>query len=298
MILEYIVKENESKTTINNILKNHLFLSRTQIRRAKSNNTIFLNGECSRVKSIVNTNDCVSVKIIEHRVSNEIISTNIPLDILYEDEYIIAINKPKNMLCHPVGSDVDNTLANALKYYYEQKDIFMVIRPISRLDRNTTGVILFAKNSYVHSLMVNVMRQSTSYKKYLAITNSIPNISQGLIDFSIKRKEGSIIERVIADDGQICKTKYKVIEKHVDSALIEFELLTGRTHQIRVHCKAFGIPITGDTLYNIKSPYIDRQALHSYEIFFIHPFTKEEVLIKSELPSDMLFLISKLSKSL
>jgi len=294
MILKYEVNFSEQDSTVNNILKNYLYLSKTQIRRAKSNNVIYVNDKICTIKTLVKKNDIVKVKIVEHRISNQIISTNISLDILYEDEYIIAINKPKNMLCHPVGKEITNTLANAIKYYYEQQKVYMVTRPISRLDRNTTGVILFAKNSHVHSMMVKTMNHPLSHKKYLAITNNIPKNNQGIINYKIRIKEGSIIERTIASDGQACLTTYKVIEKYKNSSLIEFILLTGRTHQIRVHCVAYGIPIIGDSLYNKKSDLIDRQALHSYEVFFTHPFTKKEIIIKATLPADMSNLIEVL----
>jgi len=296
MILEYLVTKKENNTTVNNILKNHLHLSKKQIARLKVKNYIYLNNINCHVNVIVKENDIVKIQLFEHITSSNIIPTKMALDIIYEDDYIIVLNKPKNTLVHPVGKEITNTLSNGIKNYFAKKNIFMIPRPVGRLDRNTTGVIIFAKNSHVHSIMINTMKLSTSYKHYIAITKNSLNEKEGVIDLPIKREDGSIITRIVSSEGKKSITKYKIIETYSNASLIQFELLTGRTHQIRVHCKYLNIPIIGDTLYDDASSLIDRQALHSRETYFIHPFTQKEILLSAPIPDDMLFVINSLKK--
>lgn len=296
MELIYIVKKKEQGSTVGNILKNMMSLSSRQIRRLKNTNEIYLNDIKCYVSHPVCEHDIVKVILQEHRFTNEIISSNVPLCILYEDDYIIALNKQKGAPVHPVGNYTDNTLANGLKYHFEQKGIYMVARPVGRLDRDTTGVIIYAKNSHVHAMMIKALNNEDAFKRYLAVTTDAPFPEEGIIDLGIKRNPDSIISRITSTDGKRSLTKYKVLEKYDEAALMEFELLTGRTHQIRVHCQAFGIPVMGDTLYGTSSALIDRQALHCHEISFIHPFTEQRVTITASLPEDMVFLIDELKK--
>lgn len=294
MELTHIFIEENQARSVHYVLKHKLLLSRKQIRRLKINNSIFLNENPCTVKTHISNNDKITVKLFEHRITNDILSTNIPLDILYEDEYLLVLNKPKNMLVHPVGKEIKNTLANGIKFYYKQKNTYMVTRPIGRLDRNTTGVILFAKNSYVHTIMANQLSLKSSTKQYLGIVNHIPNDLEGIISLPIGRAKNSIIQRVIDDSGKTSQTAYRVLATYNDSALVLFTLLTGRTHQIRVHSKAIGNSLIGDTLYGQASLFIDRQALHSYCSTFIHPFTKEKIILRANLPKDMKSLINHL----
>ncbi|MBN2851646.1 MAG: RluA family pseudouridine synthase, partial [Clostridia bacterium] len=296
MEIEFKVTQKEHGSTVNHILKDLMNLSARQIQRMKNNDGMFLNHQRCIVKDVVYENDVVTVILKEHRISNEIISSNMMLDILFEDDYIISLDKPKGAPVHPVGKYIENTLSNGLKYYFEQKGINMVARPIGRLDRDTTGVILFAKNSHVHTMMVKALNADDSSKKYVAVTVKAPDCDEGIIDMGIKRSADSIISRITAEDGKRSLTRYKVLERYSKGALIEFELLTGRTHQIRVHCQAFGIPVFGDTLYGTASALIDRQALHCRETSFIHPFSKEKISIEAPLPSDMQYLIDELKK--
>lgn len=294
MELTHIFTEDNQTRTVHYVLKYNLLLSRKQIRRLKINNSIFVNSQPCTVKTPILKGDKICAKLFEHLVTNDILSTNIPLDILYEDEYILVINKPKNMLVHPVGKEIQYTLANGIKYYYEQQNVYMVSRPVGRLDRNTTGVIIYAKNAYVHTIMAKQLSESTSKKQYLGIINHIPDKLVGTISLPISRAKDSIIKRVIDDSGKISHTTFRVLSIYRDSALVLFTLLTGRTHQIRVHAQAIGNPLIGDTLYGQSSPFIDRQALHSYSSTFIHPFTNETIILRAKLPKDMRLLIKAL----
>ena len=168
-------------------------------------------------------------------------------------------------------------------------DLKKKIRPVNRLDRDTTGIVVFAKNEYVQECLIKQMQNKTFYKEYLAILNGVPNPSSGVIDAPIARKENSIIERCINPTGDIAVSYYKVIDVNYknDISLVSFILKTGRTHQIRLHSKFIGHPILGDTLYGVSSTLIKRQALHSYKIKFIHPILKKSIEIKAPIPDDM-----------
>ena len=157
------------------------------------------------------------------------------------------------------------------------------------MDRDTTGIVIFAKNEYIQECLIKQMQNKTFYKGYLAILNGVPNPPSGVIDAPIARKENSIIERCISPNGDSAISCYKVIDTNSkdDISLVSFILKTGRTHQIRLHSKFIGHPILGDTLYGVSSTLIKRQALHSYKIKFIHPILKKSIEIKAPIPDDM-----------
>ena len=160
---------------------------------------------------------------------------------------------------------------------YDIKIIYKKIRPVNRLDLNTSGLIIFAKNEYIQENLIKQMKEKIFTKEYLAIATGILEEKEGIIDAPIARKEGSIIERCIDENGQIAKTKYEVIKEIGNNSIVKCELLTGRTHQIRVHMAYIGHPLLGDTLYGKKSNLIDGQALHCYRLSFLHPITHKKV---------------------
>lgn len=161
------------------------------------------------------------------------------------------------------------------------------IRPVNRLDRDTTGIVIFAKNEYIQECLIKQMNLGTFYKEYLAILEGILDKTRGTIDAPISRKDGSIIERCINENGAKAISHYEVINTKNNLSLVKFVLETGRTHQIRLHSKYINHPIIGDTLYGHESLLISRQALHCHKISFVHPITKKEVELTSPLPKDM-----------
>jgi 23S rRNA pseudouridine1911/1915/1917 synthase len=290
MILKHTVSASDEGEKVLTILKRRLNCSGTLIKRLKANNTIYLNGTPTFSNVRVQPGDEVSVEILEHRVNEKIIPQDIPLDILFEDDYLIIVNKPPHLAVHPAGKYKDGTLANALRNYFLARNIDMTVRPVGRLDRNTSGVMLFAKNSHVMSRMIETMKNPSSAKLYTGLVHGIPEEDSGLIDLPIKRAVDSIIARVSSSDGRPARTRYCVIEKYAKASLLEYELLTGRTHQIRLHSKEIGCPLVGDGIYGDDSEtmhIIDRHALHCSKVSFFHPFTLKSIKISSPLPDDI-----------
>lgn len=295
MILKHTVESSDKGEKVLTILKRRLHCSGTLVKRLKSNNTIFLNGHPTFSNVPVNTGDIVSIAIIEHRINDNVPAQDIPLDVLYEDDFFIAVNKPAEMAVHPAGNYIHSTLANALRYYFWKQDIDMTARPVGRLDRNTSGIVIFAKNSHVMSRLINAFSLPESEKIYIGLVHGSPPNESGLIDLPIKRAEDSIISRITAEDGKPSRTIYKVLEKYESASLLEFRLLTGRTHQIRLHSSSIGCPLVGDGIYGDDtktSHIINRHALHCSQVTFKHPFTDKKINIKAPLPNDLLNAIT------
>ena len=187
-----------------------------------------------------------------------------------------------------------DSLSNGLKYYFDTIHLKRKIRPVNRIDKNTSGLVIFAKNEYTQECLIRQMNQHKFYKEYIAICNGIFNEKSGVINAPIARKENSIIERCINDDGDIAITHYEVLQENIKDSysIIKCILETGRTHQIRVHMQYINHPLLGDTLYGISSNLISRQALHSYKCSFMHPLTKKVVEYIAPIPQDMQKLIN------
>lgn len=300
MILEFTVNEENDGKTVKHILKRKLELSSRLIKKLKLESMILCNEVPVRVTHIVYPGDRIKAVIDFNEESSDIIPENLPFKILYEDEYLIAVDKGPDTVVHPTFSHQHGTLANALSYYLSGKNINRKIRPVNRLDRDTTGVIIFALNQFVQEAFIRQMKAGIFKKEYLGIVHGVLHKSAGTINLPIARKPESIMLRHISEDGYPSVTHYEVLECFEDFTLLKFHLETGRTHQIRVHCQAIGHPLAGDTLYpeiNIKKvPLLERQALHSHKTSFIHPFTKENLEIVSPLPEDMAMLIEVLRK--
>lgn len=214
------------------------------------------------------------------------------LDIVFEDDCFLILNKPAGIAVHPSILHYQDSLSNGVKFYFESKGIKRKIRPVNRLDLNTSGLIIFAKNEYVQECLIQQMNNCILKKEYLAIVSGHLKNECGTINLPIARKETSIIERCISDNGQEAITDYSVIQEFADYSLVKCSLKTGRTHQIRVHMSAIGHPLLGDNLYGIDSTLINRQALHSYKICFIHPISHNNLKFICDLPKDMLNLIN------
>ena len=176
----------------------------------------------------------------------------------------------------------------------KQSGIYKKIRPVNRLDLNTSGLIIFAKNEYIQENLIRQMEKGTLKKEYLAIVEGTIEEDRGVIDAPIARKQESIIERCISNEGRVAITGYEVLQRNEKYSLVKCRLITGRTHQIRAHFSYIGHPLLGDTLYGNSSNFINRQALHSYKIGFIHPITKEKMQFECDMPSDLKVLLKKI----
>ena len=289
MNLTYLVKNEQN---LRQVLKQHFGMSDRLVTRLKKNKQIFLNDDNNIfLDKLVNTDDKVDIDLDFEEDNSNIIPSKFKLNILYEDDAFLIIDKPPNMPIHPSLNYYDNTLSNAVKYYFDSIGLKRKIRPINRLDKDTSGIVIFAKNEYIQDKIRIIL------KEYITIVEGSLNGS-GMIDKNITRKEDSIIKRCIDDSGKRAVTEYEALENFEIQgkklSLVKCILHTGRTHQIRLHMKYIGYPILGDSLYGKKSLLIDRQALHAYKIKFIHPITKKELEIISQISKD----IKNMSKSI
>ena len=290
MKLSYTVKQNDSYINVLDVLKNEFLLSARLITKLKQSNNIFFNEEITYTKKLVCANDVVSVLIDFVEDNSNIVATNIPLDIIYEDEYLLAINKPANMPVHPSMLHYEETLSNAVKYYFDTLNLKRKIRIVNRLDKDTSGIVIFAKNEYIQECLIKQMKTKELKKEYLAIVTGYLQKKSDTLCFPISRKEGSIIERTVNPNGDIAITHYNILKEQNNLSLVHVFLETGRTHQIRVHFSHINHPILGDTLYGTPSPLINRQALHSYKITLLHPISKQILTLEAPIPNDMKFI--------
>ena len=296
--LEKKVEEKYDGIVIREFLKEELELSSRLIRRAAIEKRIFVNKEAVRMRKVLHTGDIVEVKL-ERVESQNIIPEKMELNIVYQDEDILVLNKPPYTVVHPTRGYPTGTLANGVLYYFNETNQNCIVRLVSRLDMDTSGLIIIAKNQYAHMALSKEMQLNHLEKRYLAVVHGHLQKEEGTIDLPIFKPEDeeSIFKRIIDERGQRSITHYKVVKKFKDATLVECLLETGRTHQIRVHLSHIGHPIYGDTLYGYgeeEKELIPRQALHAYGLDFKSPRTKEKLSLRAELPEDILNLINKL----
>lgn len=282
MILTHIVEKHEANQKISELLRKKFNISSRLLTKLKMNQKILVNNSPVFSSHIILENDQITVKI-DFDEDDFIISEKIDLNILYEDEYLLAVSKPAGMVVHPSSYHLNNTLANGVKYYLNNSK---KIRPVNRLDRDTSGIVVFAKNEYIQELMKN---DGSMQKEYLTIVTGLLANKKDTINKPIARKEGSIMERIVDENGQIAITHYVVLDESIEKnlSLVHVTLETGRTHQIRVHFAYLGNSILGDTLYGTETNLINRQSLHAWKLSFTHPITKEKIQILADIPNDM-----------
>lgn len=261
-------------------------------RRLYKQKNIFVNGSFYSKDTILQSGDIISIIIPEEE--DDTLGEFMPLDIIYEDRDLLIINKPPFMVVHPTKSHQKSTLLNGIAYYFKQKGVKRKIRFVNRLDMNTSGILIVAKSSFAHQQVALQFEQNQVKKRYMAVVSGIVEKDEGVIDLPIGREEEGGIRRIVTKDGKKAITKYKVIERYRNATLLDIQLITGRSHQIRVHLKHIGHPIIGDTLYYKPSEYIDRQALHSYYLGFKLPRSKEFKEFKADLAWDIKNLIQYL----
>lgn len=286
MLLRFIVKNN-NYSNINQILKQELHLSSRLLQKLINLKHIYLNNNIVDTRSSVNLNDVISVDLDFDEESENIVPQKMNLNIVYEDDAVLIINKPPKIAIHPSILHYNDSLANGVKYYFDEINLHRKIRPVNRLDFNTSGLVLFAKNQYIQECLISQMKNHTFGKEYIAVVSGKFKEKSGIINLPIARKENSIIERCISETGQQAITHYEVLQEFTDISVVKCILETGRTHQIRLHMSAIGHPLIGDSMYGITSNFIDRQALHSSKISFIHPISKEHISFECSLPEDI-----------
>ncbi|MBO7196718.1 MAG: RluA family pseudouridine synthase [Clostridia bacterium] len=272
-IYEIIANGDRLPTDVKSYLYS-LGLSVTLVKKAKYGG-ILLNGHAVTVRATVNVGDKLEI-YLDEQVSEGIPPMDIPLTVLYEDEDILAVDKPTNMPTHPSKGNNLPTLANSVMGYYGGSFVF---RSVNRLDRDTSGVVIIAKNKISASALSESMKKGLWNKKYHALVEGCPSPEEGTIDAPIERIEEGNIKRTVRDDGKRAITLFKVIEKYENSSLCEITLLTGRTHQIRVHMSHIGHPLVSDFLYGTKTE--KEYFLRCHEISFPHPKNGKILVIKA-----------------
>lgn len=248
---------------------------------------ILVNGVERRVGHRLQSGDRLTIYFPPEKKGDFMIPENIKLSIVYEDEDILVVNKPPYMAVTPSPLQPTGTVANGVLAYYEENNIPYTVHVVTRLDRNTSGLLLIAKHRYSHSILASFQQDYEVKRKYQAIIEGSLDVVEGSIRAPISRKEGSIIERMVNKSGKQAITHYKVDQELNGHTLVKVELETGRTHQIRVHFSHLGHPLAGDDLYGGSTQFINRQALHCYELSFQHPLTNKRMFFKLPLPKDM-----------
>ena len=283
-ILYTIDKDYKS---ISDFLKSKGYTSSNIVELKKYENGIVLNGTWAYMNQKPAILDRLLVRVCEYKKSENILPVFIKLDIKYEDEDIVVVNKPSDMPIHPSLNNYENSMANALMYYYRDKNF--VFRCINRLDRDTTGLTVVAKHFLSAGILNTSMQRREIKRVYNAIVEDDGSLTDsGIIDAPIAREDDTLIKRRVSNEGQSAITHYKVLKRLNGASLIELRLDTGRTHQIRVHMSYIGHPLVGDYLYNER--YYDKEnvrpLLHSKSLSFIHPITGENLYLECELPTD------------
>ena len=279
MFLNYVV-QNEN-LSINKILKIDLNISSRLYYKLIKNKLVYLNEQNVDTRTIPQIGDKILIDLNYKEDNSNIIATKIDLNIIYEDDCFIVIDKPSGIAVHPSILHFDDTLSNGLKFYFDSINLQKKIRPVNRLDFFTSGLVIFAKNEYIQECLIKQMENHTFEKIYLGLAKGILEPKKGTLNMPIARKDNSIIERCISVKGKNSITHYEVLEEYKNVSLVKFILETGRTHQIRVHMSSINHPLIGDSLYGETSPFYKGQALCCYKLKFIHPITKKLVIFTS-----------------
>lgn len=292
-IITYTIDSASAGLRIEQYLRRRGYSYQNLTQLKKMRESILINGVWSYMRTAVKNGDILTVHIQEPESSPNIPPVKLPLDIVYEDEDIVVVNKPAGMPVHPSLNNYENSLANGLMYYYQEQGKPFIFRCTNRLDRDTSGLTVVAKHMVSSSILSSMGMRHEITREYLAIVRGALNPSEGTIDAPIGRTGSSLIKRKIDfENGERAVTHYRVVEEQNGHSLVSLILETGHTHQIRVHMKYIGHPLVGDYLYNPDMEYIDRQALHSHRLSFTHPVTGEKMEFTAPLPTDMRKILS------
>lgn len=284
MEINYEIKNNTQ--TINSTLQNELKISSRLLYKLIKLNKIELNHKPCDTRKTGTFGDMITINFDYEEDNSNIIPTEMNLNIIFEDDWLLVVNKPAGIAIHPSVLHYSDSLCNGIKFYFDKIGLKKKIRPVNRLDLNTSGLVVFAKCEYIQECLINQMKNNQFKKEYLAVCNGFFDKKSGTINLPIARKENSIIERCISENGQTAITHYEVLKEFDNYSLVKCSLETGRTHQIRVHMSAICHPLLGDSLYGSISDLINRQALHCFNLQFIHPVYNNDLNFWSDLPND------------
>lgn len=286
--IDYIIDEDSAGLRVEQFLRRKRYSGQNLSEIKRMPKSILVNGVHYYMRQELSKGDHLQVRICEAQNSEKIPPTKLPLDIIYEDEDLLVLNKPAGMPIHPSLNNYTNSMANALAYYFQSQGKPFIFRCCNRLDRDTSGLTIVSKHLVSGSILSDMTKYREVHREYLAIARGSVTPSEGTIQAPLGRKEGTIIERTVDwEHGEDAVTHYKVVKEANGHSLVSLRLETGRTHQIRIHMKYLGYPLIGDYLYNPDMEYMTRQALHSHHMEFTHPITGEHMSFTAPLPEDM-----------
>lgn len=291
-----ILPEHES-LTVEAYLKQVLKISGRKIQKLTRSKGLFLNGKTAYLQRKIKRDDTLRVLILQD-MSFGVTPEEGPITILYEDDFLLILDKPAYQLVHPAGRTTSGTLANFLAFNLQQRGIICTIRPIHRLDRDTSGCIIFAKSARSQLLLEQQLKAGTLKRTYQALVSGNLVPPDGIINAPIGAHPHLPNRRAVTKNGETAITHYKTIKQLPEASLLEMSLETGRTHQIRVHLTHIGHPIIGDRMYSTRSPLINRQALHAISVSFEHLQENRQVTVNAPIPEDFIQAAEKLSTGL
>ena len=291
--LNWTVPPELAGIKVDTLLKRHLNLSGTVVRRIKwLEDGILVDGVRVNTRFVPRAGQVLSVRLSDPERRSGIVPAPGPLDIVWEDEDLVVLNKAPGVPVHPGPGHFDDTICNFLLYYYDSVGIEADAHPVHRLDRGTSGLLAVAKHAHAQEVLKNQLHTAAFRREYLAVCRGAPSPAAGVVDAPLGPKPGSLVEQMVRPDGKPARTRYETLAVYGGRALLRLELDTGRTHQIRVHLAHLGHPLLGDFLYGAEEPdLIPRPALHSWRLALRHPITGKELLFTAPVPADMAGLL-------
>ncbi len=294
--MQFIIDDKDNGMSVGAFVRRELSLSSKMLKFLKyREDGILLNGDRVTVRRLLAVGDVLVLGVEDRAPSEKIEPCELALEILYEDDDLVVPSKPADMPTHPSKDHYRDTVANALAHRYRLAPLPFVFRPINRLDRNTSGLLLIARNKLAAGRLSRAMQEGRIRKTYLAVLDGEWEEESGVIDACLHRTRDSIIVREVcspdAPDADPARTEYTVLARKNGHTLVSASPITGRTHQLRVHFASVGHPICGDDLYGTPSPLIARQALHAYTLTFPHPKTGDRMTLTAPLPEDLRMLL-------
>lgn len=293
-IVSYTVPPEHEGKLVKDLIRNQLAISRGLLRKVVGAGGVLVNGSPVYITSRVKDGDLLQLMLLPEQ-SEEILPEPIPFVIMHEDQDVLVVSKPAGMVVHPTKGHYTGTLANGVVYYWQKNGESARFRPVHRIDRNTSGLLIIAKDHYSHQRLSDQLKKRTLKREYTAVVHGVLADNSGTICEPIAVDPDGGIVRLIRSEGKQAVTHFSVVERLVNATLLRLRLETGRTHQIRVHMKHIGHPLFGDDLYGLQEPDgMERQALHAEALGFIHPRTNLWMEWKATLPEDMNHLLLKL----
>lgn len=295
---KYIVADRYDGMALEEYLKTVMEVSARQRQKLFFSRGVYVNGVSAHTKRALKAGDMVAIRQFKD-TSYGVTPEEGNLDIIYEDNDVIVVNKPAGILVHPAGCTEFGTLANYLAGYFKQKKQIVTIRPVHRLDRDTTGCVLFAKSGKLQTILEKMLAEGKIHRSYEAVivgagSKLAEECPQGIIEAPIAKDVFRPNRRVVASGGQRAVTHFHVLKEGQSFSLLSLWLETGRTHQIRVHLAHSGYPVVGDKMYGRADKSLGRQALHAAALEFIHPLTGEKLKLRAKRPEDFQHLVDNI----